>query len=262
MKKFPVVLSILLILGFLSVSSFAQNKYKLTYKFRKGDVLKYRTERHDSTASEFSGQSMERKMASWSLRSVNVKDIDEQGLYIILMRTDSTWTDNAEIEKQFKKMNGKREVKYTFDQSGHSNSDNPPLSLLFLNLPKKPVAVNDEWNYELHSVKRGRRSGKTNLKAKCTLYSIDKENGDDIAVIIVNTETKSTGKFSFKRQNMKTSGTFASSGTGTSIVYFNITKGYVREVVTEDNSESSTESSAFSSSASSKTRSTTKLISK
>jgi len=261
MKKLAALLTILLLLGLYPLSSYSQDKYKLEYKFRKGDVLKYKTERHDSTASDFRGQSMERKMTSWSLMSLNVKDINEQGFYIVSLKTDSTWSEDAEMSRQFRRMNRNRAVEYTIDKFGHSDSENPPLSLLFLHLPDKPIGINEEWDYELHAKRKGRRSGETNLKGKCILYSVEKQDGDDVAVIIVNTETKSTGKFSFKRQNVETSGTFASSGKGTALVYFNLTKGLVQEIVAEDNSESSTESSAFSSSTVSKSKSTTTLIS-
>jgi hypothetical protein len=77
----------------------------------------------------------------------------------------------------------------------------------------------------------------------------------------VNTESKGEGSFNFEREGMEISGSSQSSGAGTSLVYFDVDRGRILEIVAENTLESATESSMFSSNVSSKSKSTIKLVS-
>jgi len=257
MKKFTKLLFVFII---TFSSAYGQTSYTLKYKYNKGDVIKYKTERHDSTASTGRGQSMEFKTTTWMLQSLNVKDINDKNQFVLALKTDSVWSDNEQMGKQARRMGRNKVQKVTIDSRGKSDSENPPQNLFFLQLPENPVSVNDEWDYEIHGKTKGRRAGETTVKVHCMLYGVEKQGKDDVAIIIVNTDSKSTGQFSFKRQDMSVKGTFASSGKGSALVYFNITKGIIQEIVAENNAESSTESSAFSSNMISKSKVSTKLI--
>ena len=128
-------------------------------------------------------------------------------------------------------------------------------------LRTRPVGVNDTWEFEKNIERKSRMKGKTHIKGQCLLYDIQKEAGQTLALIIVNTESTGEGEFKFKRQDTEISGSTQTKGVATSLVYFDIDRGRITEIVTEETRYSVTESTMFSSTVSTKTKSTIKLIS-
>ena len=252
-------------------TSIAQNDTPilLKYKFRMGDILKYKTEQHDSIESNFANQKIPRQITIWSLKTLSVQQVSPGKSYTISIKTDSIWTDqnqppgkNPRQRRTFRMNRGPHERTYKITPSGKLISQNIILPPFIIPLPEKPIKVNETWDFENNIEQKGRRKGKTIIKGQCLLYDIKKEKDKTIALIIVNAESKSEGKFKFRRQQNAISGTFASTGTITNLVYFDVDRGYVTEVVSEEKRESTTQSTMFSQNSKSVSKSTIKLVSK
>ncbi|MFH1941380.1 MAG: hypothetical protein ABIL68_04690, partial [bacterium] len=155
-----------------------------------------------------------------------------------------------------------REQTYKMQSNGKSATNDPIISPLIVPLPEKTIAVNETWDFEMTAQERGRTTGQTTVKGQCLIYSIEKQGAQNIALIIVNSETKRDMKFNFQTEQGNVSGSSASSATATHLVYFDIDKGRIAEIVSEDKTESMNESSMGSRSTSSSSKSTIKLVSK
>lgn len=263
----------------LSIMTTAQEgeKINLKYKFQKGDNLRYHTESHDSTTTGSAGQAETMDMTRWTLQTLSTLDALPDGSYRISIKTDSVWMDRDPSQREGTPGGGRsmrfrtggpggmggrsREREYSISSIGKSTSKDPVISPFLLPLPEEAVAMNDTWDYELTSEQRGRMQGSNNVKGQCLLYDIQKEGDKTIALIIVNTQSKGEGSFKFEREGMEISGSSQSSGTGTSLVYFDVNRGRIIEIVAEDTRELATESSMFSSNVSSISKSTIRLIS-
>ena len=267
------IASLLIITGSFVISpltiSMAQNEttISLKYKFKKGDIFKYKTEQHDSIESSFANQTISRQITIWSLKTLSVQEALPS--YTISIRTDSTWTDqdqtqggNSPKRRAFRMNRGPHERTYKITFFGKLISQNTILPSFIIPLPEKPIKVNDTWDFENIIEQKGKRKGKTTIKGQCLLYDIKKEKDKTIALIIVNAESKSEGEFKFQLKQNTISGTFASTGTRTNLVYFDVDRGYVTEVVSEEKRESTTESTMFSQNSKLISKSTVKLIPK
>ncbi len=279
MKKRLIFMNKKTMIGFIIVCSSLLNSawagqsqdVLLQYKFRKGDQFQYKTERHDSTEAGMGNQTMVRTATIWSLETLSVIDTPTDQTYALTIKNDTTWTDQQEPAQggagpgQGRRMmirpdGGRREQNLEIAKTGKPVSKDASFSPFLLPLPDHPVSVNASWNFELTSEQKGRRRGTTTVKGQCLLYDLQKEAGQTLALIIVNAESTGQGKFQMKRQEMNVSGTFASSGKITSLVYFDVDKGRIVEVVSDETRESMTESSAFSSKITSKSKTTIKLM--
>ena len=248
----------------------AQDSYLIRYKFQKGEKLQYQSERYDSTEADMGGQTNINQITMWSLQTLSVDDVKKDESFTISIKTDSTWTDQDESSgesggmgrRRFRMMRGPREQSYEITPAGKTVSKDPPVSSFLIPLPENAVAVNETWDFEITTEQKGRRQGKTIITGQCLLYDVQSEDGRTTAVIIVNADSKGEGQFQFQREGSDAiSGTFASTGASTSLVYFDIDNGYIIEVVSEETQESVTESTMFSSKMSSKSKSTVRLIS-
>lgn len=251
---------LLLLAVIMYISANAQEKYALQYNFKNNASITYKIERQDSIAADFRGQAFVRQMTNYMLRTMAIEQNAEKNGFSVTVKTDSAWSDGQEQGDRNMRRGRMEAQKFSIDSRGTALSENTPFSLLLLPLPKNPVAVNDTWDFEAVSKTKGRRKGETTVKGNCLLYSVDEQDGDQIAVIIVNSTTTGKGSFSFRAQNMEGSGTFAMSGTGTALVYFNITNGYVTEVVSEEASESVNEMNGSSSKSENKSKIETKIV--
>jgi hypothetical protein len=252
-------------------------KINLKYKFKTGDVLQYKSESHDSTTRASADETETMDMTRWTLQTLSVLDALPEATYRISIKIDSIWTDQDPSPREDTPGGGRsmrfrtggpggmggrsREREYSITSVGKSTSKDPVISPFLLPLPQEAVAINDTWDYELTSEQRGRMQGTNNVRGQCLLYDIQKEGDKTIALIIVNTESKGEGSFNFEREGMEISGSSQSSGAGTSLVYFDVDRGRILEIVAENTLESATESSMFSSNVSSKSKSTIKLVS-
>ena len=271
------------------VLSIAQESktYTLQYKYQKGDRLQYKIERHDSINTSFGDQDNQIKSTRWSLQSITVPDISPGKLYNIVVKTDSTWSDQdnpfassqggmTTIIREEESSGGSRRMtrtsggghgrrgrvnSYKMTSQGKSTTKEPIMSSLILPLPDKPVAVNATWNFEKISEQKGQRKGKTVIKGQCLLYDVQKEGGKSIALIIVNSETNGNIEFKMQTSQGSFSGSSVSKGSETSLVYFEIEKGRIIEIIKEETTSSINEMSMGSSSMSSSSKSTIKLIS-
>jgi hypothetical protein len=90
---------------------------------------------------------------------------------------------------------------------------------------------------------------------------VQKEGGKSIALIIVNSETNGNIEFKMQTSQGSFSGSSVSKGSETSLVYFDIEKGQIIEIINEETTSSINEMSLGSSSMSSSSKSTIKLIS-
>jgi hypothetical protein len=248
----------------------AQQKYRLRYKFDKGEKLQYKTERHDSTETEQGGQPSVQQITVWAVQTLSVDDANDQAFKITL-KTDTTWSDQDDAAaegsgpgrgRRFRGMRGPRERSYEISPIGRAVSGEDPLSPVLIILPENEIGINENWNFEVTTEQMGRRQGRTTVMGQCLLYDVQEENGRRLAVIIVSIESQSEGQFQFQPQGREpVSGTFASNSTGTNLVYFDIDRGRIVEVVSEETRESNTESTMSSRRTLSKSNSTVTLVS-
>jgi len=265
---------ILFIISF-PMAAKAQDKFLLQYKFKAGENLQYKTERQDSTESDMGGQANVREMTMWSLQTLSVEDVKKDVSYKITVKNDSMWTDMEPSMGQGMGMGrgsgggrnhsmrgGGRDMSYEISPNGNSISKDPPIFPFLIPLPEKPIGANATWDFNIITEQKGRTQGQTTTTGECLLYDFQKVGDQTLAIIIVNSETKSEGKFEFRMEGRDPiKGTSASSGAATNLIYFNIDKGRIVEVVGEETRESVTESSMFSSDSSSKSKTTVKLVS-
>lgn len=275
----------------VSVFLFFQNlaaqeiqKYNLEYHFRKGDRLQYKTERIDSINTSFGGQTMQRKMTIWSLESLSVFDTPPNKPYTLSIKTDTTWSDQNEGsmpapggsgfnrprgsgqprgpgDGQMRRFGAREEQQIQINPNGQFVSKEQIISPFLFPLPESPIPKNGTWEYQIQTESQGRRPASTISRGQCLLYDVDTGSGKNIAIIIVNSETKRNSEFSISTPEGDMRGSSAMTTNGTYLVYFDIDAGHIIETVTDESSESANESSRGSSSSSSVSKSTIKLVS-
>ncbi len=256
----------------LNLQAQSEDPVLLRYKLEKDQVLRYKFETHDSSVTNARGQEMTNQSTLWSIQSITVTDMPEENRYNITVKTDTMWSDMDEPSQPQGASGGSgrrvvrrggmgpREQAFEIRSDGTAESDAKPTSSFLIPLPQEPVSVNGTWEYEINQEQRGRRQGTSTIKGQCLLYDVQIQPGSTIALIIVNTESTGEGKFNMRGPQGEVSGSFASTGAGTSLVYFDMEKGIIVEVVSEDIRESMTDSSMFSSKSSSKSNTTVKLM--
>jgi hypothetical protein len=242
-----------------------QRNFTLRYTFTPGENIQYKTERQDSTESGTGDQTDVTEMTIWSLQSLSIVEALPDQSFKVIIKTDSLWTDQ---ESQPQRQPGgrrmmrmgreSRERAFEITNTGMPVSTDATVSPLLIPMPENPVAIDGTWDFEINTEQTGRRQGKTTVKGQCLLYDVEKDGNQTRATIVVTSETVSEGQFSFQGQSGSVSGTYASSGSNDSIVYFDIEKGRIIEIASEGTRESVTESTLFS--RSSKTKSKTTII--
>lgn len=116
---------------------------------------------------------------------------------------------------------------------GYSEKQYAFLAPLFIPLPPKPVILNETWEFNILVKTRGLRQSEIVYTGHCLLYEIKMYAGDTIATIIVTASTESKGKYNYKQYYKTDDLNFTILGTLTQIVYFNIDKGYVQQMISE-----------------------------
>jgi len=273
-----LTLIFMLLLSSTAITANAQDNYLLQYKFKNGEKLQYKSERHDSTESTgMGGGASVREMTIWSLQTLSVEDAKMDEYFKFSIKNDSTWTDQDQSMGEGMGMGrgmgggrgrdhrmggGGRDRSYEITPNGKSLSKDPPTFPFLIPLPEKAIAVNETWDFETVSEQKGRMQGKTTITGQCLLFEIQKEGDLTLAIIIVNSQTKSDGKLNFQMQGMDpVTGSYNRSISATNLVYFDVDKGRIIEVVGEETSESVTESSMFSSDSRSKAKTNVILVS-
>ena len=271
------ILYIILLALSASITANAQDSYVLQYKFKKGEKLQYKSERQDSTESDSGGQTTVREMTIWSLQTLSIEDAKKDRSFTISIKTDSVWTDQDQSMGQVPgmgrgmgggrgrtfRMGGRgRDRSYEITPEGKSLSKDPPPIIPFLfPMPEKAIAVNETWDFTIASEQKGQRQGTTTITGQCLLYDVQKVGDQTLALIIVNADTKIESKFEFQREGGDPiSGSSASSVSAQNLVYFDIGKGRIVEVVGEEIRESITESTMFSSDSYTKSKTNVILV--
>ena len=237
----------------------------------------YKSESHDSTTTGSGDNATTMQMTRWSLQALSVLDKTSDDIMTVSVKIDSAWDDQASDGTMTSESGGRRMVirrgpggpggrrgpqEFKIKPSGESATKDPVVSPLLVPLPEDPVGVNDTWEFDMTVERKGRMSGTTQIQGQCLVYDIQKQGNQTLALIIVNTASEGTGEFKFQRgEGMAVSGSTQTKGAVTSLVYFDVEKGRITEIVTDEKRDTATESTMFSSTMSMKTTSTIKLIS-
>lgn len=254
----------------------AQDRHFLEYRFDEGETLRYRTESRDSTTQGSDAGAATVQMTRWSLLSLSVPK-KKSDSYQIVVKVDSAWDDGESDGAMTSEGGGRRMTvrrgpgrpgmhrnpeEFEITRSGHSAGREEVSTPLILPLPDQAVAVNETWTFEKNIERKGRMSGTTRITGQCLLYDFQEQDGRDLALILVNSETTGEGQFRFRRpgQDAEISGTSRSRGGATSLVYFDIGAGRIIEIVNDEIRDTATESPMFSSTISLKSTSTIRLI--
>ncbi len=282
MNKMKMVILFLLI--FFSCLYSQEDKFKLEYKFQNGERLQYKIERHDSITTSAAGQEMKFNTTIFMLQSLVVEEAGKDKSFTLKLKTDSVWTDkntenmintsssmNRMGERRSQRRtfsramgrfgNQQRERKITITTNGRQSQDSGQPIPFLITLPEKEVSVNDTWDFEIKFDNKGRSKGTTTIKGECLLYDIEKKDSKNIAVIVANSETNSESQFKFQIQERTISGSNVSKSTQYSIVYFDIDKGRIVEIVSEETSESTRESGGMTTPSTRKSNISIKLLS-
>ena len=121
----------------------------------------------------------------------------------------------------------------TIDSLGNHQKRSSFLTPFCIPLPLKPVRLNETWEFNQSIRTRGVRESEIVYQGHCILYDIQKKAGQTIAVIVVNASTESQGKYKYKEFYNAEDLSFTALGTLTQIAYFNIDKGCMQELISE-----------------------------
>ena len=227
------------------------------------------------------------KSTRWTLNTLTILDAPEK-TYEISVKSDSSWVDEETQSRMDEMMSGgsgnvtirhgsgggsggmsmrmggeghsgKKNIQMT--RFGRSATKDPIMTPFILPLPEKSISVNEEWTFEKSVELKGRAKGNTTTKGQCLLYEVRKEDNKNLAVIIVNSNTQSTVSFSGERNGVVFSGETQSSSTAFHLVFFNIDRGIIEEINSEETRESAFEMMGNSNVSSSSSKTTIKLIS-
>jgi hypothetical protein len=88
-KPNRVLFSLIISLTMITYSSFAQNTYKLQYKFEKGKNYIYRIETISKSANEVMGNIMKSENNDWSIQRYFIKNVADNGDIDIIVSLDS-----------------------------------------------------------------------------------------------------------------------------------------------------------------------------
>jgi len=256
--RLMTLLSMMLISGTLLAQSDA---VLLKYKFHQGETLQYKSENHDSTSMDMGGQSNTMSMTRHSIHSLQINQTPPDNAYKITVKTDTTWSDMdmGNMQRRGNRNRGREAMEVEMDSHGKSTGREDLISPFILPLPDHPVNVNDIWHFELTKKLTGRAKGEQTVKGQCQIYQITEENGQQTAVIIVNTESHTNTAFKGNFNGRDFSMTNVTAAVSQKIVFFDVDKGRVKEVVGEGSSESTSEGTQ-SGTRSSVSKSTIRLI--
>ncbi len=236
--------------------SYSQDKVNLKYTFQQGEIVQYRTERHDSTSMSIAGQANVIKVNSGMISSLTVSETPPGKPYQITVNIDTSWSDGnqgivshsagsggGEQRMVIKggPAGGADEKTLEFDQAGYSAKDTPVTSSFFIPLPLKPVGENDTWEFQYTKKHTGQAKGETSVKGSCLLYGFEKRGADKIAIIIINSKTKSSTEMKLNINGQKMSINSNTAGKEMQLVYFNVNKGRILEIVKDGSSEMNSE---------------------
>ncbi|MBN2030792.1 hypothetical protein JW824_11165 [bacterium] len=275
--------------------------YTLQYKFIAGDQYQYKTESKDSTSGGgggmFGSETGNLAVTTWSLQTVVVANGSSGQSFQLTITTDSTWSDRAPREFTQRPEGGfpdggeppaggtfsrgdrtaggggftmgmmsgmgrgSRVTTMEINTNGKPIAQNTVPSPLFVVLPDKPVAINDTWNYETTIAMEGRQTGTMKVQSQALLYDVADVGDSKVAMILVTSVSTSEGELSMGGGDQQMTGAFSNASEGTSLVQFDINKGRILEIVTEQTNNSAVESSMFSTNTTSVSQSTIELIS-
>ena len=273
-------LLICLLAAFFSSSSCAQEKVKLEYKYRHGEILQYRIERFDSTSFNMGGIQQTREINSGSITSLIIDITPPADSYHIKINQDTSWTDMemAGDENQARQrrpgggqrggafnMGGipgsgrqQRDMNIEMNKFGKSTTQEPVTSPFILELPENPVGVNDTWSYSYSRNLTGRAPGKMDVSIQCMIYDIQ----NNTAIILANKTSKTDIQFSGEFGDRSFSMNTHRRGDSTSLIYFDIEKGRIKEIMDDENIISQLDSGEGVTETTQKTITTIKLLNK
>ena len=240
MKKSLCLMAVLSFM-FTGISLWAQDEsVVLKYQFRQGETLRYKLENHDSTSMNMGGQANTMTMTRHSIQSLQVRQTPPDQYYKINVKTDTSWSD-MNMGRQRARRRGPSVTPIEMNEWGKSKSKNDIILPFILPLPEHAVKVNDIWTFDLTKKLKGRAKGEQQVKGQCQIYQIKEENGIQVAVIIVNTESHSNSTFKGNFNGRDVSVTTATSALAQQLVYFDVNHGRVIEVIGEGSAESTSE---------------------
>ena len=121
----------------------------------------------------------------------------------------------------------------TIDSLGIHQKRSSFLTPFCIPLPSKPIQLNGTWEFNQSIRTRGVRKSEIRYQGHCILYDIQKKAGETIAVIVINASTESQGEYKYKAFYNAKDLAFTAIGTSTQIAYFNIDKGCIQELISE-----------------------------
>lgn len=263
-----LIISLFTLLTSITSKAQNQNTYLLEYKFRLSQRLHYKTGQHDSVVISSENQTTAFKTTTRTIKSLFILSTPPNKPYTISIQSDSVWTDQKILSPKkigkgilFLMLKDPPQKTVKLTSSGKPFFQYSHTSPFLIPLPEKSVAINDTWEFEITTLHKEQIKGKTTINGHCILYDVQKEDEKNLALIIVSAESKSKCKLNLQGPRGKISGSFTSKGTFTGLVYFDINKGHVTEVIINENHESNINSSSSSSlTKSSTSTSTIKLI--
>jgi len=247
---FPILLCMFMVLE--NTRLYSQESFQLAYKYRQGEKLIYKTERHDSTTMNMMGENKVMEITTWSLNSLTILNTPPGQLYEITSAVDSSWNNmdknkilggkqlsGSKVKTMSISNGSKRKMTRTISmtQFGKTEKGKAIDSNFIIPLPEKPLKINESWTFEYTVKLTGRAKGEKKVKGNCLLYSVE----DNIATIILNSKLNSQTEMNLKMGDKEISINSSSAESGMSLIYFDIAMGKIIEIVTETSIERTTE---------------------
>lgn len=208
--------------------------YRLAYRLRPEQTLRYTIEKQDSIVGGSGSQKSEIGSFYKIRQSLKAVKQDEAGPFWISLSTDSVWHGRSPIaeyndyEKTLFEMEFKKpEEKLQLLNSGDRDQKIKWFTPLLIPLPQNPVAVDAGWNFHLEIPFDKPFNGSVRLRGNSQLYEVFEDGGDTLAVMMIQLDKTNSAQIAVKEPYQTCTTLYDAADKGTGVLYFSLTKGCV-----------------------------------
>jgi hypothetical protein len=227
---------------FFSICAAQSNKaYNLKYRFEKKDKLQYKIQQFDSTEYHFQDDIFYDTVIRQKLLTLSIFNISKKNEYSITVTMDSTVTQRNRFFEQNTEhllfLNSDLEVdkiRITTDIKGRPLRKNDRFIPILIPLPEYLIMLNQDWHFQFKNdaLKTELFKGKTEISGHCLFYDIQEMPTDTIAMIMLEIESRTEGKFKLVRSYDTIECDYLRNQSSTNLIYFNISKSHIIKIVT------------------------------
>jgi hypothetical protein len=258
-------------LSCLTAISFADSdKFLFCYKFRPGEDLIYRTDRHDSILLGTSSQVTNHDINIHLIQTLSVHPSSLSVDHFLSYRMDSVRVTPAWTSPLLADWDLVRHSPLTPDSLIQISTNGYPLSkpghfqytMLTLPLSEYPLALNEGWEFEFE-VREGNAEaylGKSVVFGHGILVDFIRENNQALARFVVNTTRLFDGECQFTDDSAIKAFDRKGEITATHLIYFDEERGVITRIITDQVTKEQRYTASGTVSLTVKSKSTTELL--